>query len=401
MTALHFSALNGSVEMTKFLCLHNANPHSQSEIGDTPLHLAIRRRILVMGYDDYWITGDYSIEDLLNFITNWEGEEAHKIFDQIATPRLHTVDVLLNFSSIDVNIANNQGDCPLHVIPFNEWYASDILLKLIKKGADLSKSNNRGQTCLHLACQAGNLDAVRKLTSRDCSITVQDKYGLSPLHYAVGEDHIEVVRYLLKWHHQQSLENRQQSDFLQMKLLHHHAKSDFGSIEIIDLLSQFGFDLNILDDNGESVLSLYLRSFHLHFKVDIFNCLLRHGANTAWLSEKGENMIHLVMHQWDSGNSLVLESLLQSLDIRAKDAEGRNVLHHGAIHGAFNEKLTTFLRERDIRHLLGENDSSGKTPLDYAEEEARRERHPDLFKGSRWHESLHNLQTLQAFTLQQ
>lgn len=124
----------------------------------------------------------------------------------------------------------------------------------------------------------------------------------------------------------------------------------------------------------------------------------------AWLSEERESLIHLVMHQWDSNNSLFLERLLQSLNIRAKDAKGRNILHHGAIHGAFNEKLTRFLRETNIFNLLHENDFQGKTPLDYAEEEAQRERHPVFFKGSRWHESLHNLKTLQEeqeFTLQQ
>ncbi|KUL80754.1 hypothetical protein ZTR_09445 [Talaromyces verruculosus] len=404
MTALHFSALNGNIEMADFLCLQDANLHSQSETGDTPLHLAIRRTILGSRYDDYWITGDYSIEDLQNFITDWEREEAVEILDQIDTTRVRIVGVLLRSGSINVNIANNQGDCPHHVIPFDKWYASDILLKLVKKGADLSKSNNRRQTCLHLACRAGNLDAVRILTTRDCSITLQDKYGLSPLHYAVGEDRTEVVRYLLELHRQQSWENSQQSDLLQMKLLHHHSKSDFGSIEIINLLSQSGFDLNILDDNGESVLSLYLGSFHLLFRVDVFDCLVEKGADMTWLSEQKESLIHRVMHQWDSNNALVLERLLRSLDIRTKDAKDRNVLHHGAIHGAFNEKLTNFLRERDILHLLRENDFQGKTPLDYAEEEARRERHPDLFMGSRWHESLRNLKTLkegQEFTLQQ
>ncbi|KAE8553411.1 hypothetical protein EYB25_004793 [Talaromyces marneffei] len=53
MTALHFSALNGNVEMTKLLCFHHANPDAQSETGDTPLHLAIRHRLLGSGYENY------------------------------------------------------------------------------------------------------------------------------------------------------------------------------------------------------------------------------------------------------------------------------------------------------------------------------------------------------------
>jgi hypothetical protein len=71
--------------------------------------------------------------------------------------------------------------------------------------------------------------------------------------------------------------------------------------------------------------------------VDIFDCLVQNGASMAWFSEERLGLIHLVMHQWDSDNALVLERLLKCLDIRAKDTKGRNVLHHGAIHGAFNK----------------------------------------------------------------
>lgn len=160
MTALHFSALNAIVRMTKFLYRHHANPNVQSDVGDTPLHLAVRHRILGCKYEDSWTTGEYAIEELGNFITDYKSEEASEIYEEIDTTRVRIVDVLLSTNSIDVNIANNQGDCPLHVIPFDKWYASEILLKIIDKGADISKPNSKRQTCLHLASGAGNLDAV-------------------------------------------------------------------------------------------------------------------------------------------------------------------------------------------------------------------------------------------------
>lgn len=111
-----------------------------------------------------------------------------------------------------------------------------------------------------------------------------------------------------------------------------------------------------------------------------------------------------MMRQWDGDNALVLMHLLQFFDIRAKDDNGRNTLHYGAIHGAFNRKLTEFLRDADIFNLLNEKDFRGKAPLNYAEEEARRKRYPNLFMGSWWQELLRNLKNLkegQEFTLQQ
>ncbi|EED20926.1 ankyrin 2,3/unc44, putative [Talaromyces stipitatus ATCC 10500] len=395
MTALHFSALNAGVGMTEFLCRHHADPNAVSETGDTPLHLAIRRRALGLGYEDYWTTGEYSVEELSNYITDWESEEASEIYEEIHTARVRIVDVLLSTVSIDVNIANEQGDCPLHVIPFDKCYASDLLLKLIEKGADTSKSNKKGQTCLHLACDAGNLDAVRILISRGCSTTSQDIHGSTPLHCAIRENRPSVVRLILEQHPQQLLGNCQQSGLSQAKLLHHHVKSLCCSVEIINLLLECGIGPNEQDENGDSVLSLYLRSFHLRLQVDVFDCLVRNGASMNWSGKGKESLIHLAMQQFHRDNFLILKHLLQYFDISAKDAKGRNVLHYGAIHGAFNKDLTNFLQEKNIFNSLHEKDLDGKTPLDYAEEEAQRKRHPHLFEGKRWYESVHNLRSLQ------
>jgi ankyrin repeat protein len=397
MTALHFSALNGNVGMTMSLCFHHANPNAQSETGDTPLHLAIRRSLLGSRSNDYRMNGEYAVEDLSDF-TDPGSEEFFEVLGQIDESRVRIVDVLLSTVSIDVNIANHNGDCLLHVLPFRKECASEITLKLIEKGAKVSKSNNKRQTCLHLACKVGNLDVVRILVSRGCSIILQDIYGLSPLHYAVEDGSLDVVRYLLEQYPHHALDDRQQRDFLQMKLLHHHVKSLMPSVEIIKLLSQHGFEPNELNENGDSVLSLYLRSLHWEFKADIFDCLIEIGASMSWVGEASEGLIHLVMCQWDKSNSLVLERLLQIRDIRAKDDTGRNILHHGAIHGAFNKNLTNFLGEENILSLLNENDFQGKTPLDYAEEETLCERDPDSFGEERWNESLQNFKILHEET---
>jgi hypothetical protein len=109
-----------------------------------------------------------------------------------------------------------------------------------------------------------------------------------------------------------------------------------------------------------------------------------------WTDQKQRNLLHMLMRQWSDDNVRILEDQMISLDIQKKDADGQSIEHHGAIHGAFNKLLTRFLRER--RHLrLHIKDISGKTPLEYAEEEADRERHPHLFGGCRWKMSLHNL----------
>jgi ankyrin repeat protein len=97
------------------------------------------------------------------------------------------------------------------------------------------------------------------------------------------------------------------------------------------------------------------------------------------MDQKQRNLLHLSMRQWSDDNVRILENLMDLMDITTHDVDGMGIEHHGAIHGAFNKFLTRFLRKRGLLNLHSK-DISGKTPLQYAEEAANRERHPDLLK---------------------
>jgi ankyrin repeat protein len=138
LTALHFSALNGIVRMTALLLDHDADPNALDESGDTPLHLAIRCQVGGHKYDDPWVTGEYAVEDIN---IDYGSEEASDILKEIDQAREDTVQLLLNSSRIDVNIANNDGECPLHVIPFKEERACTVLSMLLDCGAQVPSLN--------------------------------------------------------------------------------------------------------------------------------------------------------------------------------------------------------------------------------------------------------------------
>ncbi|KAJ5553175.1 hypothetical protein N7494_002553 [Penicillium frequentans] len=200
LTALHFSALNGMAGTTALLLEHGANPNAADENGDTPLHLAIRCRVLGHEYNDPWITGEYAVETLNDIITDYE-EEAFRIWDAIDQARYSTVQQILNSQAIDVNIANNEGEYPLHVIPFlrgQPYLACAELSALLDHGAKVSSLNFNRQTCLHLASKAGNLEAVRILIDKGCDISLLDGNGLSPVHYAVGHNHSDIIQLIFE-----------------------------------------------------------------------------------------------------------------------------------------------------------------------------------------------------------
>ncbi|RAH55917.1 ankyrin [Aspergillus piperis CBS 112811] len=394
LTALHFTALNGILGMTALLLNRGADPNAIDEYGDTPLHLAIRCQVGGHRYDDPWVTGEYMVETLSDIITDHE-EEGNEVWATIDEMREKTVLQLLESRSIDINIANNDGQYPLHVIPFDAaraYHGCIILSALLYRGAQISSLNSERQTCLHLASQAGNVEAVRILLEKGSDITLLDVHNLSPVHYAVCHNRSDVLRLMSEKCHEELSRTCAQDNHLGKSMLHYHAESPMCSIETISILMEFGCDVDRLDSEGNSALSQYLRSFHVLLRHDVFQLLHKHSSpeGIRWTDQKQRNLLHLLMRQWSDDNVHILKVLMGLVDITAQDADGMGIEHHGAIHGAFNKSLTQFLRHRGLLNLHAK-DISGKTPLQYAEEEANRARHPDLFGGHRWERSWQNL----------
>ncbi|CRK41915.1 hypothetical protein BN1723_015991, partial [Verticillium longisporum] len=91
LTALHYAALTGSAQMTRYFLDHGANPNAVSECGETPLHLAVRQDIYdwkrPFGKRDHHGTDDE--------------EEYSKIMGMINKHRVDIIDALLNHPEID------------------------------------------------------------------------------------------------------------------------------------------------------------------------------------------------------------------------------------------------------------------------------------------------------------
>jgi ankyrin repeat protein len=390
LTALHFSALNASAKMTALLLQYGADPNARSDTGDTPLHLAIRRTLLEHKYDDPWISGVYAAESLRDLITDHESE-TREIYESIDRYRVRIVETLLSSDTVDVNLANDQGDYPQHVIPFEKDYASSILCKLVAKGADSSRLNGTGQSCLHLASKAGNLEVVRKLVDEGHDIMSLDIDGLSPFHHALCGGYSEVMHFMSTACESLLSETWRSLDHFGKNPLHHLVASFYCSIGMVDFLVQRGCNVNDADREGNSALSLYMGSFCLHISREIFHILLDKGADPLCVNHQKENLAHLFMHHRGADIEILQLLLKCGVDPAARDHEGKTVMHHGAIHGAFTHELVEFLRVNGVLDPYA-RDFHNKTPLDYAEEQTRRIR-PQDYPGwdDQWDKSLNCL----------
>lgn len=76
---------------------------------------------------------------------------------------------------------------------------SDVLLSLIKRGAEVNAQNANGQTALMHAAQLGNPTAVQILLSHGARVDFSANLGGdTALHYACQQFNVEVVRQLIK-----------------------------------------------------------------------------------------------------------------------------------------------------------------------------------------------------------
>jgi len=201
--------------MTDFLLFHGADPNVQSHVGHT----------FTSGYS----TRNYGVQRWRPRVYEEYAVECWHVYHIMKAKRPLTYmmrlmkleyalfDVLLSSDTVDVNIANDQGDCPLHVIRLTNHMHR-------KSYSNLSK---RKQTCQNwigsvkhvFTSQHGrNLDAVRRLMSEGCEIDLPDTAGLTPLHYAVSKNDPDIVQFMLESNCYQASKFCQETDHFETQL---------------------------------------------------------------------------------------------------------------------------------------------------------------------------------------
>ena len=74
----------------------------------------------------------------------------------------------------------------------------DIIKVLLRRGADVNKTNERGVTALMLASSKGHTAGVRVLLEGNASVCIKDEKGRTALMYASKGGHVDTVNLLLR-----------------------------------------------------------------------------------------------------------------------------------------------------------------------------------------------------------
>ncbi|RHZ62320.1 ankyrin repeat protein [Aspergillus thermomutatus] len=116
-----------------------------------------------------------------------------------ATGKLRVAELLLTRPRgpiADVNAVESRNKTSLHIAAAHD--REDIVLLLLKHGADIEARSDGGWTPLHNACDKGSVVIVRLLLQAGAKINAQLLNGVTPLHLAAQAGHREVVECLLE-----------------------------------------------------------------------------------------------------------------------------------------------------------------------------------------------------------
>lgn len=109
---------------------------------------------------------------------------------------------LLEFPGINVNIGNNDSNCPLHYFCQKFKYpdeCQEIFELLLAKGANINAQNSIGEAPLHKAIfnNTIRLLLVQLLLDHGADVNVLTRDGETPLHYAVRLGRKDLVEVLM------------------------------------------------------------------------------------------------------------------------------------------------------------------------------------------------------------
>jgi ankyrin repeat protein len=126
---------------------------------------------------------------------------------------------------------------------------TEIVKRLLEKGADVTAENDAGWTALHQASDKGHTEIVAMLLEKGADVNAKNDYGYTALQSASREGHTKIVKMLLKKGADVNAKDKDGETAL------YWASRDGRADIVATLLAQEGIDVNAKsDDDGETAL---------------------------------------------------------------------------------------------------------------------------------------------------
>ena len=383
-TMLHLAAHYGWVDtvidlITKYKC----NTNCKDSRGRTPLHYAASNNHLEVI--------KYFIDEKHCDPMTRDNDGNTPLHYACSYGHTHIVQYLLSTSKVDPLAKNKNGKTPiynhdnsrlplLHMAAQHGWM--DIVIDLITKyKCDTNCKDSHGHTPLHYAVINDHLEVVRYfINEQHCDPMTRDNDGNTPLHYACIYSYALIVQYLLctgkvflEWVPLAKNKNGKtpiyNHDNSRLPLLHMAAQHGWMDI-VIDLITKYKCDTNCQDSHGHT--PLYYAVINDHLEVVRYFINEQH-CDPMTRDNDGNTPLHYACIY---SYALIVQYLLCTgkVDPLAKNKNGKTpiynhdnsrlpLLHMAAQHGWMDIVIDLITKYKCDTNC---QDSHGHTPLYYA-----------------------------------
>uniref|UniRef100_A0ABD2WG00 Uncharacterized protein n=1 Tax=Trichogramma kaykai TaxID=54128 RepID=A0ABD2WG00_9HYME len=300
-TPLHLALEHRCKNTTEALLKNGADPNLADAEGFTPLHKICR----------YWLDS-YELAEMLFRIS----AEKNQL--------------------VSLNALTKSGQTPLHIALSRDTLRRDLVLLLLRKGADLRLVNAEGLTPLHIFCKKyDDVDLAMLLLDLNnekhqlAQVDVQDNLGNAPLHLALEHRHRNVAEFLLRNGADPNLANAK--GFTPLHKICRYWPDGYEPAEMLFRISAEKnqlVSLNASTKSGQTPLHLAL----LFGRRNLFQLLLTNGADPNLADTEGLTALHFVTKRFECTDFAelffkIIDEKRQSVRIDARDKLGQTPLH--------------------------------------------------------------------------
>ncbi|MCL2175550.1 MAG: ankyrin repeat domain-containing protein, partial [Treponema sp.] len=372
-TPLHYAAENNDAQLAAFFVSIGAKPNAEDNLGRTPLNISMANansevaRILVLGGAD--------IHRTITFIEEREDEEPIRTTTTTAAFALSKGAGFFRsiLTPASVESVDNTNRTVLHMASIaGDLQSVQNVLTVLSTPALIGKTDRQNKNALDYALDRA--DSINHMliaeqlilngafsdnpvfnyfgpAARSANYNIRRNEGLTPIHYAVMNNHIGLITFLLGKNININIKSTSGATAL-------HEAMRIGNMQIIRMLVEAGADVNARDANNNTPLHTGIPA-NVH--LEAASLLLSKEANPNLRDDHGDTPLHI---------AIILNRPLDVISVfidNGSDIHIRNIQGKTPLYIAVQERRTSLiptLLENGSEIFAADN--SGVTPFDIA-----------------------------------
>jgi ankyrin repeat protein len=176
----------------------------------------------------------------------------------------------------------------------------DEAVRLLDKGADINDRDANGETVMHIATRIGRFSMVKTLLVYDPDLTIENNKGYTPLAIAIHHNHIKSIQALVK------IQKRAKTE---VRLSELHRVAVLGDVSRLEAVLDEHHQVDAPDAKGRTALQLAAREGH----IGAVRFLIGRGANPNHVDKEGRNVLYFARY---GGDKHVIEFIEQEIEKR-------------------------------------------------------------------------------------